>query len=115
MFQLQDGGKLLPLECIEKPKQCDGINDCQDGSDEKNCIYTCKEANQFQCIHDNDQSLPLECIPKTQYCDGEKNCVNGEDERNCPKPENLERIENKFGPDRRWNAIWSKYLRKIAL
>ena len=57
----------------------------------------------------------MECIPKTQYCDGIENCVNGEDEKNCPKPENLERIENKFGPDRRWNAIWSKYLRKIAL
>ena len=54
----------------------------------------------------------MECIPKDQYCDGVKNCVNGEDEKNCPKPENLERIENKFGPDRRWNAIWSKYLRK---
>ena len=52
----------------------------------------------------------MECIPKDQYCDGVKNCVNGEDEKNCPKPENLERIENKFGPDRRWNAIWSKYL-----
>ena len=79
----QVGGKLLPLECIEKSTRCDGINDCQDGSDEKNCIHTCNKENQFQCIHKDNQSLPLECIPKNQYCDGVKNCVNGEDEKNC--------------------------------
>ena len=50
----------------------------------------------------------MECIPKDQYCDGVEHCVNGEDEKKCPKPQNLERIENKYGPDRRWNTIWSK-------
>ena len=50
----------------------------------------------------------MECIPKDQYCDGIENCVNGEDEKTCPQPENLERIENKYGPDGRWNTIWSK-------
>ena len=54
----------------------------------------------------------MECIPKDQYCDGVENCVHGEDEKKCPKPEKLEHIDNKYGPDRRWNKIWSKYLKK---
>ena len=31
---IHDDGQTLPLECIEKDKQCDGNKDCQDGSDE---------------------------------------------------------------------------------
>ena len=104
-FLFQAGGKLLPLECIEKDKKCDGINDCQNGSDEENCIYTCIDENEFQCLHENNQSLPLECIPKDQYCDGVKHCVNGEDEKDCPPPpENLIRKGGRNRPEKVLNS-----------
>ena len=48
----QFNGKLLPLECINEEKRCDGFEDCQNGSDESNCQLTCLEENQFQCVHE---------------------------------------------------------------
>ena len=74
---------MLPLECIDLAKKCDGIKNCNDGSDEKNCQMTCNEMTEFQCIHENNTILPLECIPKVKRCNGVNDCAKGEDENDC--------------------------------
>ncbi|XP_069823255.1 transmembrane protease serine 6 isoform X2 [Dendropsophus ebraccatus] len=51
---------------------CDGVMDCPNGLDERNCVCPA----QYQCPGG-------ECIPAIQICDGNKDCVNGTDEEQC--------------------------------
>ncbi|XP_071983439.1 transmembrane protease serine 6 isoform X2 [Engystomops pustulosus] len=51
---------------------CDGVKDCPNGLDERNCVCPA----QYQCPGG-------QCIPSTQICDGKKDCVNGTDEERC--------------------------------
>ncbi|XP_056380093.1 transmembrane protease serine 6 isoform X2 [Hyla sarda] len=51
---------------------CDGVVDCPNGLDERNCVCPA----QYQCPEG-------QCIPAAQICDGNKDCVNGTDEENC--------------------------------
>lgn len=51
---------------------CDGVMDCPNGLDERNCVCPA----QYQCPGG-------QCIPAKQICDGNKDCVNGTDEDKC--------------------------------
>ncbi|KFO36711.1 transmembrane protease serine 6 isoform X2 [Fukomys damarensis] len=52
---------------------CDGIKDCPNGLDERNCV--CRAT--FQCPEDST------CISLPRVCDGQPDCVNGSDEEQC--------------------------------
>ncbi|XP_025062677.1 transmembrane protease serine 6 [Alligator sinensis] len=52
---------------------CDGIKDCPNGLDERNCVCSAT----FQCQEDST------CIDFTKVCDGRLDCVNGSDEEQC--------------------------------
>nr|XP_020643360.1 transmembrane protease serine 6 [Pogona vitticeps] len=52
---------------------CDGIEDCPNGLDERNCVCPAK----FQCQEDST------CIEFSTVCDKHLNCVNGSDEQQC--------------------------------
>ncbi|XP_045042836.2 transmembrane protease serine 6 isoform X3 [Desmodus rotundus] len=52
---------------------CDGVKDCPNGLDERNCV--CRAT--FQCQEDST------CISLSSVCDGQPDCVNGSDEERC--------------------------------
>ncbi|KAB0386144.1 hypothetical protein FD755_001100 [Muntiacus reevesi] len=52
---------------------CDGVKDCPNGLDERNCV--CRAT--FQCQEDST------CIPLSRVCDRQPDCLNGSDEEQC--------------------------------
>ncbi|KAB1270149.1 Transmembrane protease serine 6 [Camelus dromedarius] len=52
---------------------CDGVKDCPNGLDERNCV--CRAT--FQCQEDST------CISLSRVCDRQPDCLNGSDEEQC--------------------------------
>ncbi|XP_026116560.1 transmembrane protease serine 6 [Carassius auratus] len=52
---------------------CDGISDCPNGLDERNCVCIA----QFQCSEDS------QCVDHYKVCDQHPDCIEGSDEDNC--------------------------------
>ena len=68
--------KCMQSYCIPYRKLCDGVEDCVEGDDEKNCInYTCP--GLLRC------SGVSYCVHPTEVCDGITHCPDGDDEYVC--------------------------------
>ncbi|XP_078054170.1 low-density lipoprotein receptor-like isoform X2 [Mustelus asterias] len=60
--------------CVSAARLCNGIDDCNDQSDEQNCSVAACGLHEFQC------SNSTVCISKNQLCDGNQDCASGTDE-----------------------------------
>ncbi|XP_026217836.1 transmembrane protease serine 7 [Anabas testudineus] len=71
--------------CVEKSRRCDGLDDCQDESDEVFCSRP-----MMNC----DSNSPLHPM---FVCNGETDCTNGKDETNCTQETTCSAIRYQCG------------------
>ncbi|PAV64710.1 hypothetical protein WR25_24104 [Diploscapter pachys] len=64
-------------KCIPQSKVCNGLKDCNDGEDEKDCEAAISLGNSFKCAK-GDKVISAE-----QRCDGIWHCEDHSDEMNC--------------------------------
>lgn len=85
MFKTHFSGCVEDLQSRAlSPRICDGVVDCQDIADEKNCAY-CPQGH-LHC------GIGRMCISKTKRCDGISDCPDGSDERGCCKLETNNKV-----------------------
>lgn len=70
--------------CIDQSLRCNGINDCQDNSDEDSAYCAQCDPLEVKCQYYDGQSPTKETFSASWQCDGENDCGNGFDESNCP-------------------------------
>ncbi|VVC40317.1 Hypothetical protein CINCED_3A018266 [Cinara cedri] len=76
-------------KCINKASTCDGIRDCQDGSDET--LLLCKNVQCSKYAFKCDYGA---CVNKSSECFGKEQCSNGSVQEHCKPITPIPAVEN---------------------
>ncbi|XP_072283121.1 sortilin-related receptor [Pyxicephalus adspersus] len=76
--------------CIPRWKQCDGIRDCQDGTDELHC----PTHRPSTCVNGTLCEDGEACLALSDRCDGFLDCSDGSDENNCTDDSIVYKVQN---------------------
>jgi len=95
--------------CVSDKAKCNGIYDCLDQTDEKDCRKYCLSHKEYKlkyyiirlictketryiymflilaCDLETHFRCGIQCLIKTKMCDGVSDCWNGHDELNCTR------------------------------
>ena len=66
--------------CVPAAEQCNGTENCANGSDEDDCVTRC-ERTDYRCKDGNT------CVGRDAVCDGRSDCPGGDDEMTCASKE----------------------------
>ncbi|GIY07542.1 putative vitellogenin receptor [Caerostris darwini] len=83
-FRCSQGGK----KCVPREFMCDGIKDCDDGSDEK-----CEKEPPLRCPGNDFRCSNGHCILASWKCDSRDDCGDNSDEIDCPLPVNCSKSQ----------------------
>uniref|UniRef100_A0A8C5QIZ1 Sortilin-related receptor n=1 Tax=Leptobrachium leishanense TaxID=445787 RepID=A0A8C5QIZ1_9ANUR len=78
------------LSCIPNWRRCDGVRDCQDGTDELHCPTRATS----HCLNGTLCEDGEACIAISDTCDGFLDCSDGSDEANCTDDNTVYKIQN---------------------
>ncbi|XP_078282958.1 sortilin-related receptor isoform X2 [Rhinoraja longicauda] len=74
--------------CIPNWKQCDGHQDCRDGSDELHC----PTHPPLRCSNGTVCDDGEKCVSQLEWCDGFLDCSDNSDEKNCSNDKTVYKI-----------------------
>ncbi|GAA6085460.1 low-density lipoprotein receptor-related protein 3 [Tachysurus ichikawai] len=87
-------------KCVARSWRCNGLDECGDNTDERNCIGPPTPARASLCapgMLECSLAQSTRCLPSALRCNGVHDCPNGSDEAQCPDMVCGKRLANFYG------------------
>ncbi|KAF4090908.1 hypothetical protein AMELA_G00030890 [Ameiurus melas] len=87
-------------KCVPRSWRCNGLDECGDNTDERNCIGPPTPARASLCAPGTLEcslAQSTRCLPSALRCNGVHDCPDGSDEAQCPDMVCGKRLANFYG------------------